>query len=221
MLAPNDPARGPEGLAARACDSPSDSPSALGGAAAALPEETMPIAVPAVSARVAVSRGSLLEIALVVLVAVFVALGLKVYVAEAYEIKGRSMEPTFHEEQRVMLLKVGYGIERGDIIIFASSEHPQKDLIKRVIGLPGDEINIEDGVAFVNGERIEEPYLDRALMPRIHEHRDRKVPPGKYYVLGDNRRDSQDSRSFDCIDEASVKGKVILRWWPLGTKGSF
>jgi signal peptidase I len=169
--------------------------------------------------------GSLFEVAVVVLLALFIALLLKVYVAEAYEIKGKSMEPTFLPEQRVMLLKVFYGIRRGDIIIFSSAENCQKDLIKRVIGLPGDRVEMKDGEVYVNGERIPEPYLSGSPWREGHKYHEYRaaepVRPGKYYVLGDNRPDSQDSRAFHPIDASSIKGKVILRWWPLERLGSF
>jgi signal peptidase I len=158
------------------------------------------------------------EVAVVVLLALFSALLLKVYVAEAYEIRGKSMEDTFHQDERVMVLKVLYEIRRGDIIIFASSENPRKDLIKRVIGLPGDRVEVRDGDVFVNGEKLEEPYARRTTRPERFVER---VKPGKYFVLGDNRPDSQDSRVFHAIDAASIKGKVVLRWWPLGKFDSF
>ncbi len=158
--------------------------------------------------------GSFLEVALVVLLALFLALLLKVYVAEAYEIKGRSMERTFHEQERVMVLKVFYEIRRGDVVIFSSSENPEKDLIKRVIGLPGDVIEVNDGEVSVNGEKLDEHRyaITRNHRPQVVKDR---VPPGKYYVLGDNRPDSMDSRQFHAIDASSIKGKVVLRWWPL------
>ncbi len=163
--------------------------------------------------------GSFFEVALVVLLALFLALLLKIYVAEAYEIKGKSMEPTFQEEQRVMLLKVFYGLQRGDIIIFSAVDNPTKDLIKRVIGLPGDEVEMRDGDVYVNGRRLDEPYVRETR--RQENLRPERVPPGKYYVLGDNRPDSMDSRNFHPIDASSIKGKVVLRWWPLEKLGSF
>src|SRR6185369_14860142 len=128
-------------------------------------------------------RGSMYEILVVVLLALLIALLLKVYVAEAYEIRGRSMEPSFHEDERVMVLKVLYDIQRGDVIIFSSAENCQKDLIKRVIGLPGDHVRIKDGTVTINGRRLDEPYL-RSPTFHYHEEKEEWVPPGKYYVLG-------------------------------------
>lgn len=162
-------------------------------------------------------RGSaFFELVTVLVLAVLLAMLLKVYVAEAYEIKGTSMQPGLCDQQRVMLLKLGYTIQRGDIVIFSARDGSQKDLIKRVIGLPGDDVEVTDEGVYVNGEKLDEPYLKAELAhARFREHRRRRVPAGKYYVLGDNRRDSLDSRSFDAIDGASIKGKVVLRWWPL------
>jgi signal peptidase I len=203
---------------------PSDPGTALGpappDAAPALRTTPDPIATAPPAAREARPRrvfGSIFEVALVVLLALFLALLLKIYVAEAYEIRGRSMEPTFQEEQRVMILKVFYGIQRGDIIIFSSVDNPAKDLIKRVIGLPGDVVEMRHGKVYVNGSKLDEPYVH----PSAEDVRPEKVQPGKYYVLGDNRPDSMDSRKFHPIDAASIKGKVILRWWPLEKLNSF
>lgn len=165
------------------------------------------------------TRNSLLELAMVGMLALLIALLLKVYVAEAYEIRGRSMQPTFEEDERVMVLKVFYEIHRGDVIIFTSSEDPHKDLIKRVIGLPGDVVVVEDGRVTVNGEKLDEHRYVKHRDSR-HERLRVQVPEGKYYVLGDNRPDSQDSRKFQAIDASSIKGKVILRWWPPGRLGS-
>ncbi len=178
-------------------------------------------APPAASAR----RGTFFEISLVVFLALFIALILKVYVAEAYEIRGKSMMKTFDDGERVMMLKVLYEINRGDIIIFPCPHSSQKDLIKRVIGLPGDHVEVRNGVVFINGTKLEEPYLGpldadgHAHM--VHEYRRKDVPPGKYYVLGDNRPASQDSRVFDVIDGSCIKGKVICRWWPIERFTSF
>jgi signal peptidase I len=149
----------------------------------------------------------------VVLAALLLALLLKVYVAEAYQIRGSSMETTFEDGERVMVQKIFYTIERGDIVIFSSKEDPRKDLIKRVIGLPGDVIRIEDGEVFINGEKLQEDYASVESY-RHESYGPRKVAPNTYFVLGDNRDQSLDSRIFDSIDHSAIKGKVILRWWP-------
>lgn len=165
-------------------------------------------------------RGGSLEALVLVLLAFLVALFLKQYVAEAYEIKGSSMQPTFANGERVVVLKSFYGLARGDIIVFASKDDPSKDLIKRVVGLPLDRLTIEGGHLRVNGKPMPEKYLlggekgfgyDRTLT----------LDDGSYFVLGDNRPDSHDSRYFGSVPQANIKGRVVLRWWPFAEFRSF
>ncbi len=158
-------------------------------------------------------RSGILEALALVFVAFALALTLKSYVAEAYEIKGRSMEPNFKTGQRVIVAKAFYQVQRGDVVVFASTEDANKDLIKRVVGLPGDQIEWRDGKLLVNGEPLEEDYVEHPARP-YELSPDEKVPPGKFYVLGDNRPDSHDSRYFHSIPEGNLKGEVVLRWWP-------
>ena len=160
-------------------------------------------------------QDSLLEVAVVVLLALVLALLVKTYVAEAYMIRGDSMFPTFKDGQRVMVQKVLYGdVMRGDVIIFASKDDPRKDLIKRVIGLPGENIKVIDGEVYINEERLEEDYVQEFSGRRYEHYGPEFIPRNKVFVLGDNRPASQDSRVFDAIDDSLVKGKVVLRWWP-------
>ncbi len=156
-------------------------------------------------------RSGILEALALVFVAFALALILKSYVAEAYEIKGRSMWPTFKSGERVIVLKAGYTVQRGDVVVFASTEDANKDLIKRVVGLPGDRIELRDGKVFVNGEPLEEAYVE---LPALSASPEETVPPEKYYVLGDNRPDSHDSRYFRSIPKGNLRGEVVLRWWP-------
>ncbi len=158
-------------------------------------------------------RSGILEALALVFVAFALALTLKSYVAEAYEIKGRSMWPNFKTGQRVIVAKAFYQVQRGDVVVFASTEDANKDLIKRVVGLPGDQIEWRDGQLLVNGEPLEEAYVEHSARP-YELSPDEKVPPGKFYVLGDNRPDSHDSRYFHSIPEGNLKGEVVLRWWP-------
>ena len=159
-------------------------------------------------------RDSFLDVSFVILLALFLALLLKTYVAEAYMIRGHSMEPTFSDNQRVMVQKVFFDIERGDVIIFSSKEDPRKDLIKRVVGLPGDQVHVVDGEVYLNGKKLEEDYTTPYRYARGEVYPPYVVPDDTVFVLGDNRPESQDSRAFDAILMSSIKGKVILRWWP-------
>ncbi|MBI4601081.1 MAG: signal peptidase I [Planctomycetes bacterium] len=158
---------------------------------------------------------------LLVLTALVLALSLKTYVAEAYEIKGKSMETTFLNGQRVVVLKSFYEVGRGDIVVFASSEDPTKDLIKRVVGLPGERVSIRGGRVYINGEPLDEDYARHDARDLRDGPVESRVKRGYYYVLGDNRPDSHDSRYFGAIPASSVKGKVVARWWPFSEMRAF
>ena len=169
-------------------------------------------------------RGGSVEALVLVVLAFLLALFLKQYVAEAYEIKGRSMEPTFENGQRVVVLKTFYGLEPGDIVVFASTEDPSKDLIKRIVAGPKDRLAVEGGKLRVNDEPVDESYLLGGETGFEFESRLPHPNPlgkGDYWVLGDNRPDSHDSRYFGAIPADSIKGKVVLRWWPFDSFRSF
>lgn len=168
-----------------------------------------------------VSRDSFLEVSVVVLLALFLALLLKTYVAEAYMIRGHSMNPTFEDQQRVMVLKSFYGIEHGDIVIFNSKTDPNKDLIKRIIGLPGDVVEVRDGHVIRNGLPLDEQYITEYKYHRGENYPPITVPDDEFYVLGDNRPQSQDSRKFSTVPVIKIKGKVVLRWWPASELTTF
>ena len=108
--------------------------------------------------------------------------------------------------------------KRGDIVVFESSEFGE-DLIKRVVGLPGDNILIVHGSLYVNGEQQKEPYLNTELSDKSSYGPD-TVPPGHVFVMGDNRADSSDSRIFGPVPEESILGKAFLRLWPPSRIGS-
>jgi signal peptidase I len=166
-------------------------------------------------------RNGLLEALFLVLIALVLALTLKTYVAEAYEIKGRSMLPTFENGQRVVVLKAFYEIQREDIVVFMSKEDASKDLIKRVVGLPGETVRIAGGQVYIDGVELPEAYARHDERDRRERTLERRIPPGHYFVLGDNRPDSHDSRSFEEVPATNVKGKVLFRWWPFSEFRSF
>ena len=173
-------------------------------------------------------RNTLLEAFVLVFTALLLALTLKTYVAEAYEIKGSSMEPTFHSGERVVVLKTFYDLEREDVIIFSSTEDPTKDLIKRVIGLPGETIRIASGKVYVDDKPLDEQYvkedevsLGSQRYPFLSRTAPYKIRIDEVFVLGDNRGDSHDSRRFAGVPLRNIKGKVMARWWPLQDFSSF
>ena len=159
-------------------------------------------------------RSAVAEIVVLVLLAFTLAMTTKTYVVEAYEIKGRSMVPTFDDGQRVVVLKLFSDIQRGDIVIFSSQDDPGKDLIKRVIALPVERIQIRKGIFRINGKVLKEGYLEDKDYGLYDAEIDEEVGLGQLYVLGDNRDDSHDSRRFGSVSEESLKGKVVVRWWP-------
>ena len=134
------------------------------------------------------------------------------------KIQGSSMEPTFREGE-VLLSVRNPSVRRGDIVAFY---YDNKLLLKRVIAAAGDEVDIDDsGTVYVNGTKLDEPYISAASRGNCTTEFPCTVPDGRLFVLGDNRAVSVDSRSsaIGCIAEKSVAGKVILRIWPLGVFG--
>ncbi|MCA8959833.1 MAG: signal peptidase I [Planctomycetes bacterium] len=162
-------------------------------------------------------RGSsfVVETLTVLVLGVLLALGLHVFVTQVYAISGQSMEPTLHNGERVVIHKLPLSLDHGDMIIFTSPNDPNKNLIKRVIALPGDELEIDHGVVYLNGEKLEELYARRDLGRYSSQVSHRVIPPGHVFVLGDNRPASQDSRHFGIVPIDAIKGEVFLRLWPL------
>jgi signal peptidase I len=156
--------------------------------------------------------------------ALLVALIIKALLIQAFYIPSESMVPTVKIGDRVLVNKVSYrvhDIHRGDIVVFerpnGETDPRIKDLIKRVIGLPGDVIEARDGKVLINDHVLDEPYLPRGTtttnLPR------QLVPPDHVFVMGDNRTNSRDSRVFQAIDEDLVVGRAFVRVWPIGDLG--
>ena len=152
-------------------------------------------------------------------VIIFIILFLMIYVVSITQVVGSSMKSTLIDGDVLILSKANYrffDIERGDIISLDYED--TKYLIKRVIGLPGDSIEIVDNVLYINGEVYEEDYLDEGLnYPDFHlsDLGYDTIPEDMYLVLGDNREDSLDSRDIGLISKDSVNGKIVLRIWPI------
>jgi signal peptidase I len=146
------------------------------------------------------------------------------FLIQAVHVVGSSMNPSLQDNDLVIASRFDYRMhppERGDIVIVRDPFDPTQSFIKRVIGLPGDRILIRAGQVYVNGVRLQEPYLDHALTgstnwPAFPAHADgESVPPESYFLLGDNRDHSSDSRLFGDIPQNQIEGKAILRFWPL------
>jgi signal peptidase I len=154
----------------------------------------------------------------IIAVALSVALLVRATVVQAFWIPSTSMTPTLKVGDRLLVDKVSFQvreIHRGEIIVFerpATLKEDFKDLIKRVIGLPGDTVEGHDGGVFVNGKRLPEPYLPAGLTTK--DFPPQQVPIDNYFVMGDNREVSWDSRYWGTVERKLVVGKAIVRVWP-------
>lgn len=183
---------------------------------------------------------------MVFLSAFILVMFLNVTVFATTQVRQTSMKNTLVEGQHLFVEKVSYlfgSPKQGDIIIFLDNKHntnyfsrytiflkdvseifkPVEEktnirLVKRVVGVPGDEVDIRDGKVYVNGEPLDEPYVIGQTLKRDLSF-PATVPDGKYFVLGDNREASRDSRNFGFIDKDQVEGKAVFRVWPLDKIG--
>ena len=156
---------------------------------------------------------------IVVALSIFVVVYL--FIVQPHEVKGNSMEPNFHNNEYILTDKISYKFgrpQRGDVVIFKAPTNPDIDYIKRVIAVDGERVRIEKGDIYVNGQLLNEPYLnDRTLLfpgSSIKEGEEIVVPDEHLFVLGDNRPHSSDSREFGPIPKRSVIGRAFLRYWP-------
>jgi signal peptidase I len=176
--------------------------------------------------------GCLFEIVETLVLTVVIFLGLQTFVAQPYKVDGSSMERTLMQDQYVLVDKLSprwAPYARGEIVVFdpppglEAGPNPSP-FIKRVIGLPGDRIELRDGAVFVNGTRLDEPYAyahggvtqPTAARAGVSQW---LVPSGQLFVMGDHREVSEDSRVFGPIDTSRVIGRAWLRYWPISSFG--
>ena len=181
----------------------------------------------------------IVELVGVVVVAILIAVLLRTFVVATYSIPSGSMEPTLQVGDRIVVNKLSYdlhGVDRTNIVVFSTPPNedcggaPVADLVKRVIGLPGEIISLQDGNVYINGRLLPEPFLPPDVRhdtypgpagnPYALQHAYR-IPAGDVYVMGDNRPASCDSRYWGPIPESTIVGKVDLRIWPLSRIGFF
>lgn len=151
-------------------------------------------------------------------IALILVIVVRTFFISSYVVDGPSMLPTLENGDKLIVNKIGYKVgdfKRFDVIVFHANEH--EDYVKRIIGLPGDTVECQRDQLYINGDLIEEPYLEdeKSLGKQVTGDFKVTVPEGKLFVLGDNREDSKDSRYFGFIDSEQVVGKVSLRYWPL------
>jgi signal peptidase I len=172
---------------------------------------------------------------IVVVVAVLVAVLLRTFVVQTFYIPSGSMEPTLQIGDRIIVNKLSYdlhGVDRGNIVVFSRPPAEDcggpevNDLVKRVVGLPGETISLSGGDVYINGNRLDESWLPASEQNKTYPGpggtpyslvRPYHIPAGDYFVMGDNRTDSCDSRYWGPIPESLIVGKVDLRVWPLSS----
>jgi len=167
------------------------------------------------------------ELARVVIIAFVVMLAFRLFVAEPFIVSGSSMVPNFHNREYLIINKIGYRLhqpERGDVIVFKYPRDRSQYFIKRVIGLPGEKVKVADGrVTIYNAEHPDGQLLDETFLPNqgltVGGEGLTSLGPDEYFVLGDNRQQSSDSRVWGVLPHDDIVGKVWLRVFPLGDFG--
>jgi signal peptidase I len=192
-----------------------------------VPGATAPVQSTTAAAAVEQPRGTLIatvawfrDLMLSVLIAVLVIL----FLYRPVKVEGTSMMPSLYDQERLFInqfsYKFGIGdIKRGDTVVFWFPEDTTKSYIKRVIGLPGDTVEVDDGYVIINGKKLTENYVP----PEYRDDRsypEHVVPPGEYFVLGDHRISSNDSRAWGFVPKNYIYGKAVFVFWPLDRMGA-
>jgi signal peptidase I len=156
-----------------------------------------------------------------ILVAFVIAIFIVVFVVQPVKVEGTSMQPRLVDQERIFVNRFVYqlkDISRGDVIVFRYPKDHRKSFIKRVLAVPGDEVEIRKGRVYLNGARIFEPYVN----PEFLDNRsfpDMVVPSGQYFVLGDHRNSSNDSRNWGFVSQELIYGKAFFSYWPVAHFG--
>ena len=159
------------------------------------------------------NKSMVLQIIASVALALMLFFGVQTII-ESRVVEGSSMEVNLHDGQRLIVVKAAYWFgepQRGDVVIFTHPLDAERTLVKRVIGLPCEQIEIKDSIVYINGSPLEEPYVKGTTNPFYMT----EVPEGCYFVMGDNRQASSDSRSWGFLPEENIIGRAWLLYWPL------
>jgi len=151
-----------------------------------------------------------------VVIAVALALVIIAFVYQPVKVEGTSMAPHLSDQERIFINKFVYQFEpirRGDIVVFRYPRNPNKSFIKRVVGLPGEVVEIRRGLVYINGQLLREDYLPIAELDP-HSFPTTWLPPDHYFVLGDHRRNSNDSRTWGTVQRNFIYGKAVFAYWP-------
>jgi signal peptidase I len=156
-----------------------------------------------------------------ILFAIAIAIFIVIFVVQPVKVEGTSMQPQLADQDRIFVNRFIYRfkqIDRGEAVVFWYPMDRKKSFIKRIIGVPGDTVEIQEGLVYINGELLDEPYLK----PEFRDYQTVKkvvVPQGNYFVLGDHRNSSNDSRNWGFVEESLIYGKAIFSYWPVSHVG--
>jgi len=156
------------------------------------------------------------------LIALGLALAIVVFLYQPVKVEGTSMAPLLDDQERIFINKFVYHlgpVERGDVVVFWYPLDQTKSFIKRVVGLAGETLEIRQGRVFINGRLLEEPYLSAQQLDRA-SYGPTRIPEGHYFLLGDHRSSSNDSRVFGPVAERFIYGKAVFSYWPVSRLGS-
>jgi signal peptidase I len=155
------------------------------------------------------------------LFALLVIFFIVIFLYQPVKVEGGSMEPGLEDQERIFINKLVYrweGISRGDIVVFRYPRDPRKSFIKRVIALPGDRVRISYGHVYVNGKLLQEDYVPEEFLD-TRSYPDTPIPEYSYFVLGDHRSMSNDSREFGPVPRSYIYGKAVFGYWPMEKLG--
>jgi signal peptidase I len=156
-----------------------------------------------------------------VLISVTASFMIITFLYQPVRVEGTSMLPELRDQDRLFINKFAYhfeSISRGDVVVFHYPRDPSKSYIKRIIALPGDTLDIDDGRVYVNGKRIAEPYVPRRYQD-VRSLSQMVIPQNEYFVMGDHRSISSDSRDFGPVERDLIYGKAAFVYWPADNMG--
>jgi signal peptidase I len=171
------------------------------------------------------------EVIKVAVISLAIIIPIRYFLIQPFIVKGASMEPNFHDREYLIIDELSYRLnnpQRGDIVVFRYPKDPQEYFIKRVIGLPGEKVEIKNGQVFIyneafkDGVALDEKYLSADIKTDANYGiSSATLGEGEYFVMGDNRNSSKDSRSFGSVDRSFIVGRVLFRGWPLDRIATF
>lgn len=161
-------------------------------------------------------KSAFVEIIESVVIAVLLAVIIRIFIFQPFWIPSESMVPNLQIGDRIIVSKLNYHFtepKRGDIMVFKFPRDPSRDFVKRTIGISGDTVEVRNSQLYINGEKVAENYLPNGL--QFGEYGPFKVPSDSYFMMGDNRNLSQDSRAWGVLPKDNIVGKAVLIYWPL------